>query len=188
MLALTPSPTVAPTLHGRPAGVGGRQRQWEVRGASLTIVVDDPAKAQHGRVERRILWTLADPAQNARLGDTGSVGQPGCPVGPHVQQVCRIEHRRIRQQTAETATEVTYAITSLPADQADAPALLALARGHWGIENKTHYVRDRVPFGPFDDDRSQIHSGAAPQAFAALRTNAGRPYLAIKLILAPGRT
>lgn len=160
--------------------------------------MDDPAKAQHGRYERRILWALADPAQNARLGDTGSVGQPW----PHVQHVCRIERRRIRQRTGETETDVTYAITSLPADLADATALLALARGHWGIENKTHYVRDVT----FDEDRSQIRSGAAPQAFAAcrnlaitllrrchcpniaaaLRTNAGRPHLAVTLTLAPG--
>lgn len=194
LLALTPSPTVAPTLP-----VWQRQ-QWEERQASLTIVVDAPAKAQHGRFERRILWALADPAQNARIGDTGSVGQPW----PHVQQVYRTARRRIRQRTGETETEVTYAITSLSTDQADANALLALVRGHWGIENKTHYVRDV----PFDEDRSQIRSGAAPQAFAAcrnlaiallrrchcttiaaaLRTNAGRPCLAVNLVLAHGRT
>jgi hypothetical protein len=66
------------------------------------------------------------------------------------------------------------------------------------------YVRDVT----FDEDRSQCRSGAAPQTFAAcrnlaiallrrchctniaaaLRTNAGRPSLAVKLVLAPGRT
>lgn len=197
LLALTPGPTEAPAF---PIW---QQRQWEERGASRTIVVDAPAKAQHGRVERRILWALADPAHNARLGDAGSVGQPW----PHVQQLGRIERRRIRHRTGETETEVTYAITSLPASQADAEALLALARGHWGIENKTHYVRDRVPLGRFDEDRSQIRSGAAPQAFAAcrnlaiallrrchcaniaaaLRTNAGRPHSAVTLVLTPGK-
>jgi predicted transposase YbfD/YdcC len=159
------------------------------------MIVDDPAKARHGRYERRILWALADPAQNARVGDTGSVGQPW----PHVRQVCRIERRRICQRTGETETEVTHAITSLPADQADAEDLLALARGHWGIENKIHYVRDLT----FDEDRCQIRSGAAPQTFAAcrnlaiallrrchvpniaagLRTCTWHPSLAVRLVL-----
>ena len=35
-----------------------------------------------------------------------------------------------------------YAITSLSADEAGPECLLALSRGHWGIENKLHYVRD----------------------------------------------
>lgn len=162
------------------------------------MAADAPAKARHGRFERRILWALADPAQNARIGDTGSVGQPW----PHVRQVCRIERRRIRQTTGETETEVTYAITSLPAGKADASALLGLARGHWGIENKIHYVRDVT----FDEDRCQIRSGAAPQTFAAcrnlaiallrrrhatniaaaLRRCAWRPRLAVRLVLAAG--
>lgn len=103
--------------------------------------MDAPAKARHGRFERRILWALADPAQNARIGDSGSVGRPW----PHARQLCRLERRRIRQTTGEIETAVPHAVTSLPADRADAEALLALARGHWGIENKSHYVRDRVP-------------------------------------------
>ena len=123
--------------------------------------MDAPAKAQHGRYEQRILWALADPAQNARLGDTGSVGTPW----PHVQQLCRIQRRRICQRTGEVETEVTYAITSRTAARADAPALLTFARGHWGIENKLHYVRDVT----FDEDRCQIRTGAAPHAFAACR-------------------
>jgi predicted transposase YbfD/YdcC len=188
-----PDPTVPPVL---PIW---QQREWQARGATLTIAVDAPAKAQHGRFERRILWALADPAQNGRIGDTGTVGQPW----PHVQQLYRVERRRIRQTTGETETEVTVGIASLPADQANAADLLAFARGHWGIENKTHYVRDVT----FDEDRCQIRSGAAPQVFAAcrnlaiallrrwhcpniaaaLRTNAGRPYLAIHLVLARGQ-
>jgi hypothetical protein len=46
-------------VHGRPACCAlpiWRRQQWQERGASLTIAVDAPAKAQHGRLERRILW------------------------------------------------------------------------------------------------------------------------------------
>jgi len=40
-----------------------------------------------------------------------------------------------------------------------------LVRGHWGIENRLHWVRDVT----FDDDRCQVRTGAAPQLMAALR-------------------
>jgi predicted transposase YbfD/YdcC len=123
--------------------------------------VDAPAKARHGRFERRILRALADPAQNARIGDTGTVGRPW----PHARQLYRLERRRIRQTTGEIETEVAVGIASLPADQANAADLLAFARGHWGIENKTHYVRDVT----FDEDRGRIRPGAAPEAFAICR-------------------
>ena len=36
---------------------------------------------------------------------------------------------------------------------------------HWAIENRSHYVRDRV----FDEDRSQVRVGGAPQVLATLR-------------------
>ena len=48
---------------------------------------------------------------------------------------------------------------------ADARRLLSLSRGHWGIENRLHWVRDVT----FDEDRSQVRTGAAPQVLAGLR-------------------
>ena len=76
-------------------------------------------------------------------------------------------------------------------------------RGHWGIENRAHHVRDVV----FDEDRCQVRSGAAPQVLAAgrnlaiallrragypgiaaaLRTLAGRPACAVQLVVSGGR-
>ena len=38
-------------------------------------------------------------------------------------------------------------------------------RGHWGIENSSHHVRDAV----FAEDASTVHTGSAPRAMAALR-------------------
>lgn len=46
-----------------------------------------------------------------------------------------------------------------------APRPLAFVQGHWGIENKVHWVRDVV----FDEDRSQIRTGNGPRAMATLR-------------------
>jgi hypothetical protein len=65
----------------------------------------------------------------------------------------------------ETTVEVIYGITSLTEQEADAARLLALARGHWGIENKLHYVRD-VTLG---EDGCRVRKGAAPQVLAATR-------------------
>ncbi len=55
--------------------------------------------------------------------------------------------------------------TSLPADVADPLRLLRLRRGHWGIENKLHWVKDVV----LGEDRSTIHLGAGPHLVGAIR-------------------
>ncbi len=44
-----------------------------------------------------------------------------------------------------------HGITSLTAWQANPADILAGNRGHWQVENREHYVRDRT----FDEDRSQ---------------------------------
>lgn len=82
---------------------------------------------------------------------------------PGLGQVGRLT--RLRRRRGETTTEVSYLITSLSAQQASPAQLLHLMRGHWGIENRLHWVRDVT----FDEDRCQIRTGAAPQRMAALR-------------------
>lgn len=72
--------------------------------------------------------------------------------------------RTTRRGGIET-TEIDYAITSVPRGRADAAQLLAWWRGHWGIENRSHYVRDVT----LDEDACQICKGDAPQNLAALR-------------------
>jgi hypothetical protein len=56
-------------------------------------------------------------------------------------------------------------VTSLTPERADAARLLAVVRGHWSIENRSHWVRDVT----FDEDRSQVRCGNIPQVMAALR-------------------
>jgi predicted transposase YbfD/YdcC len=75
------------------------------------------------------------------------------------------ELRRQRTQKGVTSVEVVYGITSLSPERADAQKLLALTRGHWGIENSLHYRRE-VTLG---EDQSRIRKGVAPQVMAALR-------------------
>ena len=101
---------------------------------------------------------------------------------PHLAQVGRLVHTWTRK--GRRHQETSYLITSLPEHEANPRRLLALARGHWGIENRLHWVRDVT----FDEDRCQIRSGAAPQVMAALRNaviglfrGAGAPNIAAAL-------
>ena len=82
---------------------------------------------------------------------------------PHLAQTFRLE--RTWDEQDPTKHEVRFGITSLPADVADATRLLALARGHWTIENSDHRVKD-VTFG---EDRSPIHLDNGPSILASLR-------------------
>lgn len=66
-----------------------------------------------------------------------------------------------------TTRETVYGISSLSVARADAGRLLALTRGHWGIENSLHYKRD-VTLG---EDASRIRQEGAPQVMATLRNS-----------------
>lgn len=82
---------------------------------------------------------------------------PGC------EQVFRL--KRVRKTGEKVETEVVTGITSLPRERAGAKKLLALTRGHWGIENGLHGVRD----GTLREDASRIRRGSATQVMAILR-------------------
>src|SRR5207247_50333 len=133
---------------------------WEQRGVTLTVAYQAGAKAQHGRLERREMWVLADPELAAYLGSAGTVGKPW----PHLQQIYWV--RRERTEKGVTKVETGYGITSLGPRKAGAARLLPLNRAYWGIENRLHWVRDVT----FDEDRCQVRQGAAPQVFVALST------------------
>lgn len=183
---------------GVPTAPTWYRQELATRGGVLRHVAQREPKARHGRHETRLLWALADPQVNAHLGECGDHERPW----PHVAQVCLIERRRgLRRggHIVEEAVEVSYAVTSLPPERADAARLLRVLRGHWGIENRMQWVRDVT----FDEDRSPVRAGAAPQAMAALRnlalallrrarcwalhamrrTLAGRPHQAVQLVL-----
>ncbi len=85
---------------------------------------------------------------------------------PHHGQVAI--QARITTRKGQRSEAVRYAITSRPPARASAAQLLADWRGHWGIENRVHWVRDVT----FDEDRSPVRTGSAPQVMAALRNTA----------------
>jgi predicted transposase YbfD/YdcC len=82
-----------------------------------------------------------------------------------LQQVLRIERHRINKRTGACEVHVCYGITSLSPDHADAKRLAAILRGHWGIENRLHWVRDVI----LGEDASRIRTGHAPQVMAIFR-------------------
>jgi Transposase DDE domain len=103
----------------------------------------------HGRQERRTL--SATTALNDYLD------------WPGVAQVGRVESTV--DYSGKSTTEARYFITSAPREITGAAKLLECTRGHWTIENKSHYVRD-VTLG---EDASRIRKAAGPQVMAALR-------------------
>jgi predicted transposase YbfD/YdcC len=120
---------------------------WETE--SLPPAQAEQVTKHADRVEERRLWV-----SDALVGYSD---------WPHLGQVCRIEY--VRTQNDTQTSNVTYKVTNLSSKEASPRRLLSLSRGHWGIENGLHWVRDVT----FDEDRCQIRTDAAPQVMAALR-------------------
>jgi predicted transposase YbfD/YdcC len=111
-------------------------------------------EAGHGRIESRNLTT-----------STALVGYSDWPA---LAQVFEVGRQVIDKKTGKERVEIVYGVTSLPPDRASAQRLLELVRGHWAIENRSHWVRDVT----YDEDRSQVRHGHIPQVMAALRNTA----------------
>ncbi|WAX82155.1 ISAs1 family transposase [Streptomyces sp. KMM 9044] len=63
------------------------------------------------------------------------------------------------------SSETVYAITDLPAEEANAAEIASWARGHWTAENTVHWCRDAT----FNEDKSQVRTHNTPAVLAALR-------------------
>jgi len=82
---------------------------------------------------------------------------------PDLEQVFRLERTWCEHGVRKQA--LLYGITSLAPEAGPPERLLALKRGHWGIENGLHRVKD-VTLG---EDQSTLHSGHGPTVMAFLR-------------------
>ena len=94
----------------------------------------------------------------------------------HIGQVVKI--RSTVTTKKKKTVEIAYLITDLTMVQAQPQAIAAWVQGHWGIENRLHYVRD-VTLG---EDASRIRTGSGPRVMATL------PNLTIALLRATGHT
>jgi predicted transposase YbfD/YdcC len=111
-------------------------------------VAYDTRERGHGRTERRTLKIT-------------SVAR-GLPF-PHAAQAIQIVRRRTVK--GKRSTKTCYAVTSLGVTQASPAQLAGIIRGHWGIEDRLHWVRDM----DFDEDRSQVRTASGPHIMASLR-------------------
>lgn len=90
---------------------------------------------------------------------------------PHVAQVLQMRRTRTwtnRQGRRRQTREVVYLICSLPMLAAQPHQVAAWVQGHWGIENRLHWVRDVT----FNEDRHQLRTGNGPHVMATLRNTA----------------
>lgn len=131
----------------------------------------------HGRRERRTV-KVVDATEEIKA------------LYPHVKQVFLIDRyvqRKVRKRrpgsrrystVLVTSHIAAVGVTSMTAREAGPEQLLAYVRGHWGIENKIHWVRDVT----FREDASRVRTGSTPRIMATLRN------LTIGLIRQSGRT
>jgi len=103
----------------------------------------------HGRLERRTLTS------SSMLKDYLN--------WPYAEQIFHLERHFVRVLDGKEMKEVSYGVTSLTQQEADADRLLQLSRGHWGIENQLHYRRDDT----LREDRCRL-KGQGAQAMAVL--------------------
>lgn len=105
----------------------------------------------HGRIETRRIWCST--ALNAYLDF------------PHVGQVFLIEREVLHKKSDKLTKETALGITSRSPEEASPQRVLATNRGHWAIENRSHYVID----WNFNEDRSRIRTGYGPENTSRLR-------------------
>ncbi len=106
---------------------------------------------RHGRIETRTITSTCG------LGDY--LNWPGA------NQVLSRHYHSVERKTGKVRDKITYGITDLTRQLAGPEHIEAFWRGHWTIENRSHYVRDET----MGEDRCQTHCGAGAQVLVALR-------------------
>ena len=107
------------------------------------------------RIDVRRIWTC--PTNPEELGFYGA------------EQVFVVERVVIpKSPGVKPSSEMNYAVRShraLPDREENASQLLATYRGHWSIENKSHYRRDRS----YDEDRNPTRNHNAARLYTAFK-------------------
>ncbi len=86
---------------------------------------------------------------------------------PGIEMILRVD-LEVSVAGVTTSRESRHLITSLKADEVSPERLMGLVRGHWSVENRLHFVKDRW----WDEDRQwSIRPGLA-ERLAMLRDSA----------------
>lgn len=107
---------------------------------------------KHGRIERRECWVITDEEWLALIRQKSK--------WDGLSAIIKVS--RTRKENGETSQEDKFYIAS---HATSAHKLLAGIRGHWGIENKLHWVLDVV----FREDYSRVRCGNSAENFAVIR-------------------
>jgi predicted transposase YbfD/YdcC len=121
------------------------EQNYQVPGLRRHVTVEK----SHGRDERREYYVIAAPRDD-----------PTFARWPGLKSIGMIY--RCRQSGDSLHEETMFFITT---HRPQVRKLSEWIRGHWGIENRQHWVLDVT----FSEDQSRIRQGAAPEISAALR-------------------
>jgi hypothetical protein len=83
----------------------------------------------------------------------------------HAAQAAFIRREIFEISGDRISKEHALILTSRESGKMTAAGVSRYTRGHWGIENKSHYIRDTV----YWEDHGQAWAGNGPQALASLR-------------------
>ena len=144
--------------------------QWITqRGGHYLLTVKDNQKTLR-RTLKALPWkdvpsiSSVDTSHGRRVRRTvKAIEAPRWVDFPGSAQVAQV--RRTRTVKGRKRVEVVYLVCSLPMTDAQPETVAAWIRGHWGIENRLHWIRDVV----FDEDRHQLRTRNGPEIMAALR-------------------
>lgn len=117
--------------------------------AAASLAVLETVEKDHGRIETRRYYQSAELdwfADRAKWEGLRSVGMV----------------EAIREIGGKRTVERRYYLTSLPLG---VETLARAVRGHWGVENKLHWVLDVC----FREDQSRVRTGYAAENLATLR-------------------
>jgi predicted transposase YbfD/YdcC len=103
----------------------------------------------HGRIRRWSTW----------ITDTEGISFPGA------RQAALIKREEFTLTRQRVSKEIALILTSQENDTATAADIHNQVRGHWAIENKSHYVRDTV----FHEDAHITYSKRGSRTMASLR-------------------
>lgn len=149
------------------AGFLGGKQGWDYL---ITVKTDKPAL--YRKTAEKIAPMLAGPPHDIMTeSKRGRTKIWSCWMAdaegieyPHLEQVACIIREIFNRQGEKISKEVAIQMTSAGPGKATAADVNRHTRNHWGIENKSHYVRDTV----FREDHNQSFKGNGPQVLASL--------------------